>query len=75
MTTNQMLYVKFFFRISKKTPEEGMIYLRISFNTKREDFSFNQKVKVASWDNIKEAVKSSEKNFRQINQSLKNRVN
>ena len=50
MTNNQLLYVKFFLRTTKKSPEIGMLYLRISYNTKRVDFSFNHRVNISSWE-------------------------
>ncbi|MCW3806720.1 Arm DNA-binding domain-containing protein [Plebeiibacterium marinum] len=70
MTTNQMLYVKFFTRTTKKDPELGMLYLRITYNAKRVDLSFNHKVKMRAWDSDKELVKSADKNYHKLNQAI-----
>ncbi len=70
MTTNQLLYVKFYTRVTKSDKEIGMLYMRISYNTKRIDFSFNHKVKLNSWNSDKETVKSTDKNFREINRAI-----
>ncbi|TLX75989.1 site-specific integrase [Labilibacter sediminis] len=70
MITNQLLYVKFFLRVTRKNPEIGMLYVRISYNTKRVDFSFNHRVDIKSWDSSREKVKSTDKNFREINQAI-----
>ncbi|WP_075589851.1 site-specific integrase [Labilibacter marinus] len=70
MSNNQLLYVKFFLRTTKKSPEMGMVYLRISYNTKRVDFTFNHRVKVSSWDSKNDLVKSSEKDYLRINRAI-----
>ncbi len=70
MSTNQLLYVKLFIRTSKQNPEMGMLYVRISVNSARVDFSFNQRINIEVWDSKKEVVKSKEPNFRKINQSI-----
>ncbi len=77
MTTNQLLYVKFFMRTTKKSPETAVLYLRITYNTKRVDFSFNHRVNTHSWDSNKDQVKSSCKDYLRINraiESAKNRI-
>ncbi|WP_075589802.1 hypothetical protein [Labilibacter marinus] len=70
MSNNQLLYLKFFLRTTKKNPEKGMLYLRISYNTKRVDFSFNQPINVNSWNSASEVVKASEKEYQRINRSI-----
>ncbi len=70
MSINQLLYLKFFLRTTKKSPEIGMLYLRITYNTKRIDFSFNHRVSVTSWDSKKDLVKASCKDYLRINRSI-----
>jgi len=71
MSNNQLLYVKFFLRNTKRNPEKGMLYLRISVNNKRIDSSFNHLVSFNSWDPIKEIVNASDENYLQINLAIK----
>ncbi|WP_430936761.1 site-specific integrase [Saccharicrinis sp. 156] len=70
MLNSQLLYVKFFLRTTKKNPELGMLYLRISYNTKRIDFSFNYRVNVNAWDSSNEVVKTSDKDYLRVNQAI-----
>lgn len=70
MSGNQLLFVKFFIRATKNDPSIGVLYLRISYNAKRVDFSFNHRVSVTSWDRKSDLVKSSGKDYLRINRAI-----
>ncbi len=70
MSNNQLLYVKFFLRTTKKSPETGILYLRITYNTQRVDFSFNHRVAISSWDSASDLVRSSGKDYLRINRAI-----
>ncbi len=70
MSNNQLLYVKFFLRTTRKNPKTGVIYIRITYNAQRVDFSFNKRVEISSWDSVNGLVKSSGQDYLRINRGI-----
>ncbi len=72
MTTNQTFSVQFLVRPDKKIKSEGNIFVRVTVNGARTEFSLKMKVHIAQWNNDKEKIESRSTEARQLNHYIDN---